>query len=740
MTGTGTYLDDIRLPGTLHLNLVRSPIAHGRITEIDLGGAEAAEGVRLVLTPSDVADLRVPPRPRPERRGPARPALARDVVRMVGDPVVAIVAESAALARDAADLVFVDFDELPVVADPEAALSAPAIYPEYGDNIAFDRRDGDKADIDGLDGAIVVEGTVDHPRVVPAPLETRGCIALWEDGRLVLYLGTQAPALMADELAWALDLDRKAVRVVVPDMGGAFGSKFDLAEEELLAVEAARRLGSPVKWVEGRREHFQTIGHGRAQRHRYKAVADRDGRLLGLWVDSLVDIGARKRYLSGPPYTPRVGTGNYDIPLYAWRQRGVFTNRAPRGIYRGAGRPEATLTIELIMDRIAVAAGIDPAEVRRRNFVSEFPFESPGGAVYDSGDYFGALDKLLDVSGYAGLRRRQAEVRAEGGIMGIGLGAFVESTAFERSEKAVVCVDGDGAVEVRVGTLDHGQGHRTTFAQLVATEFGLDPARIEVVQGDTDRVGWGYGTSGSRSLAHGGSAAVGAAREVADKMRRVAAHLLEADAVDIVFRGGRVEVGGAPGTGFSFEEVAAAAQDSARMPEGESPGLEIEYVHESPGITFPFGMHLAVVTIDRDLGTIDLEQVWAVDDIGVVVNPMIAIGQRHGGLAQGIGQALAEQVVYDDAGNLLTSSFMDYLMPAAAGLPPFRLDSTVTPSPNNPLGVKGVGEAGTIGIPPAIVNAVLDALRPFGVEHIDIPLLPEKVWRAIRTAEASSSS
>ncbi len=732
LTGEGRYLDDLRLAGMQYLAIVRSPFAHARVLSVDVDEAVAAPGVSLVLTGADLAGTIATPKPRPDRRVPARPVLATDTVRMVGDPVAAVVADHPALARDAADLVFVDYEPLDVVSDPEAALDAPPLYPEYEDNLAFDRSSGDAGDLDGLDGAAVaVEGVVQHPRVVPAPLETRSALAMWDGDELTLYFGTQGPALMADEFAWVLDMPKEKLRIVVPDMGGAFGCKFDLAEEEVLVVEAARRAGTPVKWVESRREHFLTIGHGRAQRHAYKAVATADGRLLGLWVDALIDVGARKRYIAGAPYTPRVGTGNYVVPVYSWRQRGVFTNRAPRGIYRGAGRPEATLTIERIIDRVARATGVDPAEVRRRNFVTEFPYESPGGAVYDSGDYHRALDVLLEAADYDGLRARQAELRAAGRHFGIGLCAYVEATAFERFGRALVDVDANGRVRVRVGTLDHGQGHRTTFAQLVAGVFGLTPDDITVDQGDTTDIPFGFGTSGSRSAAHGGSAAQGGAQEVAEKLARVAAHLLEAAAADIVFQDGRVEVRGAPGSGITFAEAAAAAHDPTLLPPGEEPGLSTDHQFDSGGITFPFGMHLVTVEVDADTGAVAIDGVWAVDDCGVVINPMVAAGQRHGGLAQGLGQALTEEVVYDDDGNLVTSTFLDYLMPSATQVPTFELLGTVTPSPQNPLGVKGVAESGAIGLPPAIVNAVVDALEPFGVDHLDLPLRSERVWRAM---------
>ncbi|MFQ5948286.1 MAG: xanthine dehydrogenase family protein molybdopterin-binding subunit [Acidimicrobiia bacterium] len=732
--GLGGYLDDLAADGALHLAVVRSPFAHARVLRIDSHEAAGAPGVRLVLVPADVAELPITPRPDPTKRIPERFPLVQGVARAVGDPVAAVVVETPAQAVDAVGLVFVDFEPLPVAGDPEQALEAPPIYPEFGDNLAFERGGGDKADVDALGDGTVIEGTVEHPRLIPAPLEPRGCMAEWDGDRLTVHWGNQAPALMAEELAWIFDLPQEQIRVVVPDMGGAFGCKFDLAEEEVLVVEAARRLQRPVKWVESRREHMLAIGHGRAQRHYYKAVADADGKVRGLWVDSIVDVGARKRYLTGPPVTPRIGAGNYDIPVYAWRQRGVFTNRAPMGIYRGAGRPEATLTVERIMDRVALATGLDPVEVRRRNFVREFPHESRSGWTYDSGDYGAAVDKLLATADYGGLRARQEELRGQGRYVGIGIAAYVEACGFEASEVAEVRVAPDGAVEVLVGTLDHGQGHRTTFAALVADVLGVSPDRVAIVQGDTAIVPFGYGTSGSRSGAHGGSSALGAAERVAEKAARIAAHLIEADPADIVFRDGRVEVRGSPGIGMTWEELAAAAHDPDQLPPGEHVGLSHEHTFESGGLMFPFGMHLALVEVDADTGRVDLQDVWAVDDCGTILNPMIVEGQRHGGLAQGIGQALWELVVYDEDGNLLTGSFADYLVPAADQLPSFRLDATVTPTPHNPLGAKGVAEVGTIGITPAVVNAVFDALRPFGIEHLDVPLRPDRVWAAIQSA------
>jgi carbon-monoxide dehydrogenase large subunit len=649
---------------------------------------------------------------------------------MPGDPVAAVVAETAALAKDGADLVFVDYDPLPVVGDVDDAIEAPPLHDGQASNVGYDRARGDRAQFDALEGEIRLSGLVDHPRVAPAPMEPRGILAEWKDGGLVVHLSNQAPHLMQEEYAKSFGLPQSSVRVIAPFIGGAFGSKFDLAEEDYLAVIAARETGRPVKWIETRREHLLTIGHGRAQRHRWEVVADAEGRIQGLWVDSRLDLGCRHRYLDFIDVTPRIATGNYDIAVYGWRQRGVWTNRAPRGIYRGAGRPEATLTIERVMEEVGKAAGLDPVEVRRRNFVqpSQFPYRSRGGYTFDTGEYERALDKLLEVADYSGLRRWQAEMRGQGKVVGIGIAAYVEVCGFEDWGAARIQVHGDGSVSLFVETLDQGQGHRTTFPQLVAATLGIPIDRVRLEQGDTTSAPYGWGTSGSRSVAQGGAASYAAAEQVAAKAKRVAGHLLEASAEDITLAHGVATVAGTE-VSVRWEEIAAAAI-AGNVPEGDEPGLDEEVHLRSGGFNFPFGMHLAVVEIDPETGAPDLQQMWAVDDAGNIINPMLADGQRHGGLAQGIGQALWEEVIYDEDGNLVTSSFVDYLIPTADSLPMFSLAATVTTTPTNALGAKGIGEAGTIGSTPAVVNAVADAL---GVDEIQVPLTPEKIWRALRS-------
>ena len=738
MSGTGRYVDDISPTGTLHLSIVRSPFAHADITDIDVSAARESAGVWAVITPEDVVDVMMPPSPRPDRNIPRRFPLVQGRALMPGDPVVAVVAETPATARDAADLVFVDYDTLDVVGDVEEAIDAPPIHSglDSDSNVAYDRSKGDRSAFEAVDGAVKLSGLVDHPRVAPAPMENRVILAEWKEDGLTVHLSSQAPQLMQEQLAADFDLPQSSVRVITPFVGGGFGCKFDLAEEEYLAILAARMTGRPVKWAESRREHLLTIGHGRAQRHRYEVVADEDGKIEALWLDSLVDLGCRHRYLSFMELTPRMGTGTYDIPVYGWRMRGVWTNRAPRGIYRGAGRPEATLTIERVIDAVAKATGVDPAEVRRRNFIGpgQFPYASSGGEklggyVFDTGEYERALERLLDVADYPGLRREQEAARAQGRVLGIGMAAYVEVCGFESWGAARIQVHPDGSVTCYVETLDQGQGHRTSFAQLVAGALGLDISRIKIEQGDSATSPYGWGTSGSRSIAQGGSASFAAAGKVAVKAAKIAGHLLEASPEDIVLAAGMASVAGTD-VSVTWEEVVTAAM-RGNVPEGLTPGMDEEIHLRSGGLNYPFGMHLAVIEIDPETGSARLDRMWAVDDAGTIVNPMLAEGRRHGGLAQGVGQAMWEKVVYDADGNLVTSSFMDYLIPTAESLPMFGLDGTVTTTPTNPLGAKGIGEAGAIGSTPAVLNAFSDAL---GGADVQVPVTPEQIWRALDSA------
>jgi aerobic carbon-monoxide dehydrogenase large subunit len=729
LTGTATFTEDLTPAGTLYLAVLRSPYPHARINSIDSAQAASGPGVWAVYTGADVADLDVPPAPNPKRNIPRRFALAQDRVLMPGDPVAAVVADSPAQAFDALELIEVDYDPLEIVGDLDEALMAPPIHDGQESNVAYDRSKGDWEAIASMEG-VVVEGTVQHPRVAPVPMEGRLALAEWSDGSLTLRMNSQAPHLIAEELARCLDLPNSSVRVITGFVGGSFGAKFDLAEEEMLTVFASRQLGRPVKWVEGRREHLLTVGHGRAMRAQYRLVADSDGRIKAYAVDWLVDLGCRHRYVSFNTITPRMGTGTYDIELYAWRIRGVWTNRNPRGIYRGAGRPEATLTIERAMDHLAAELNIDPAEIRRRNFVGadRFPYKSVAGYTYDSGNYEDNLDALLEAANYSDLRKAQVEARAAGRLIGIGLASYVEVCGFEDWGAARVVVSPDGSVTVSVETLDQGQGHRTAFAQIVSARLGIPMSLVRVEQGDTNSSPYGWGTSGSRSLPQTGSATQAAADGVAEKAKRIAAHRLEASSADIELVNGEATVKGTD-VSIGWKEIAAAAY-AGQVPPGDEPGLEEEVRLRSGGENFPFGAHLAVVEVDQETGSVRLERMVAVDDAGVIVNPMLADGQRHGGLAQGIGQALWEAIRYDEAGNLTTATLVDYLLPNATGLPFFELSETETPTPTNPLGAKGIGEAGAVGSTPAVINAVCDAL---GRQDLQVPLTPEQIWSASRS-------
>ena len=725
--GRATFTEDVTPAGTLYLAIVRSPFPHARIISIDTSAAESAPGVWAVLTPGDVADLPMPPEPDPERNIPRRYALVQGLALMPGDPVAAVIADSPEQARDASDLVEVDYEPLDIVGDVEAAIAAAPIHEGQASNVAYERGRGDFEAVAAMSGPVVIEGLVDHPRVVPAPMECRVAIADWTDGGLNMYLTTQVPHLMQEELAKSFQVPVSTVRVITNFVGGGFGGKFDLAEEEMLVALGARRVGRPVKWVEGRREHLQSLGHGRSMRSRYRLVADEDGRIKALSVDWLVDLGCRHRYLSFHTVTPRIGTGTYDIPVYAWRMKGVWTNRSPRGIYRGAGRPEATLTVERALDHLAAVLGMDPAEVRQANFVQadRFPYKSVAGYTYDTGDYPANLDRLLEIGGYQELRRQQVEARAQGRLFGIGLASYVEVCAFDDWGAATLRVSPDGSVTAHVETLDQGQGHRTTFAQIVAAQLGLPLNLIRVDQGDTSSTPYGFGTSGSRSVAQGGSAAHEVAGKVAEKAIRIAAHLLEAAPGDIELFDGVALVKGTD-VKVTWLEIVQAAIEGKALPD-EEPGLDAEVHLRSGGPNFPFGAHMAVVEVDRETGAVSLLRMIAVDDAGVIVNPMLAAGQRHGGIAQGVGQALWEAVRYDEVGNLTTSTFVDYLIPTAGSMPSFELGETVTPTPTNPLGAKGIGEAGAIGSTPAVANAVCDAL---GRQDLQIPLTAEQLWRS----------
>jgi carbon-monoxide dehydrogenase large subunit len=731
LRGEAAYLADLDHPllsGAATVAFVRSTAAHARIAGVDVDEARAAPGVLAVVTAADV-DLPVPPgRPKAPM---ARPWLAAGTVRFVGEPVVAIVAEDATAAADAADLVVVDYDPLPVVVDPvEAATDTVLLFPEAGTNLAIDGRPRPDDDLfEGCD--VVVRFRTVNQRVAPVPLEGRAAAAAWDGGRLVHFSSTQAAHFMKSDLVERYGLDESQVRVVAPDVGGGFGAKISGSPDELLLPWLARLVGRPVRWVEGRSENLVAMGHGRAQVQDVAIGGRRDGTILTYRLDVLQDAGAYPdvgTFL--PSLTRMMASGVYAIPKVWFRSRSVVTNTTPIVAYRGAGRPEATAAIERAVDRFAAEIGADPVDVRRRNLVrpEAFPFTTPTGTTYDNGEYERALDLALDAAGYDKLRAEQADRRAAGDpvALGIGVAAYVEVTAGPSAgeEYGRVEVAPDGAVSVHTGVSPHGQGHATAFAMIAADELGVDLDAVEVRWGDTDDVPRGGGTMGSRSLQLGGSAVRQAAVELVDLARARAADLLEASVEDVVLdrEAGRFHVAGTPARAVGWSDVAAGG------------GLEAAADFKAPQPTFPFGVHVAVVEVDTETGRVELLRLVAVDDAGRILNPLLVEGQRHGGIAQGAAQALLEEVRYDADGNPLTANLADYGMPTAVELPSFELVPMETPTPVNPLGAKGIGESGTIGATPAIQSAVIDALSHLGVTHVDLPATAERVWRAIGQA------
>jgi aerobic carbon-monoxide dehydrogenase large subunit len=714
-------------------------VAHGRIGRIDVDAARSMPGVVAVLAAADV-DV-APQPPAGNVSGPFhRPILASEVVRYVGEPVACVLAETLAQALDAAETVEIEYDPLEPVVDPRAAAAdgAPLLFPEAGSNVA---RSSDKHwDEDVLVGAdVIVEGAFVNHRIAPVPMETNAIAVVPEPkGELTVWASTQIPFDVRNDLADALGMEVESIRVIAPDVGGGFGAKLQLYPEHVVCAVAARRLRRAVRWSEGRSESMLSLNHGRAQRQRVQLGARRDGTILGMRVEITADMGAYPIGAFLPPTTRMMLAGPYRIPRIATRSRSVVTNTTPISAYRGAGRPEATALVERAMDLLARELRLDPAEVRRRNLIPSdaFPHRTVVGATYDVGDYERALDQVLRSSGYAELRAEQAERRRRGDRiqLGVGVSVYVEVTAWAGNEFGSVEVNDDGTVTVMTGTSPHGQGHETAFAQIASGVLGVPIDAVRVVHSDTGVVPKGDGTYGSRSLQLGGTAVWDASNAVLEKARRVAAHLLEVSEADLVPDDGRVVVAGAPDRGVSWVELARAAADPARLPEGVEPGLAASGRFRQKESTFPFGAHVAVVRVDIETGHATLIRHVSVDDAGRILNPMLARGQVHGGLAQGISQALFEGVAYDELGNPLTSTLATYLMPSAAELPSFETSHTETPTPLNPLGAKGIGESATVGSTPAVQSAVVDAVSYLGVRHIDMPLSPELVWRAIRDA------
>ena len=748
ITGTAVYLDDIKMPGMHHACIVRSPHAAAKIKSINAKPALERPGVAAVFTGADVKDLGAVPcaASLPGLRVPRHALLAQDRVYYVGHPVAVVVATDRYIARDAADLIEVEYEPLPVVADPEKALAkgAPAVHPEWPDNTAFTfhQEGGDIAQA-FKDAEVVIKQRITSQRLIPAAMETRGVVAEWRPGEksVTMYSSTQIPHLLRTLVAGILGMPENHLRVITPEVGGGFGSKLNVYAEEALMCFIARRINKPVKWVESRRENFQATIHGRGHVDYYELAAKRDGTMLGLKLKLIQDLGSYHQLLTPaiPTLSVLMMPGLYRFKNISADIIGVFTNCVPTDAYRGAGRPEATHGIERIADILAAELKMDPAEIRMKNFVrqDEFPFPTATGLSYDSGDYALPLRKALEQVDYANLRKEQAKARAEGRLMGIGISTYGEICGIGPSsampaggwESATVKIEPTGKVTVLTGASPHGQGEETTFAQVVADELGVDIDDVMVVHGDTAVVQYGIGTFGSRATAVGGTAMYYALQDLKAKVKKFGAMLLKTDSVLLV---GSSCVDEKTGKSVSFAEIAVAAYHAKQLPPNTEPGLVSTHFWEPPNFTFPFGAHIVVSEVDRDTGQIDIKRYVAVDDCGKILNPLLVAGQVHGGVAQGLGQALWEQAVYDDNGQLLSGEFTDYAMPKAHLMPWIESSHTETPSPVNPLGVKGVGEAGTIGCSPAVVNSVVDALSPLGVRHIDMPLTPEKIWQLIQ--------
>jgi carbon-monoxide dehydrogenase large subunit len=744
ITGRGQYVDDLKIPGLVYLAFLRSAHAHARVTALRTEVARAAPGVLCVVTARDLPPLRPLPAMAvlPGLKVSGCPYLADGIVDSTGVPVAAVVAESPALARDAVELIEVEYEPLPAVADQDPGRTlrpgAALAHPELGTNQAFSwPLKGGDVETAFTSAAHVVKVRAEHNRLAGAPMEPRGVVAQYLSGsdELTLWLTTQNPFLTRADLAAVLDFPEHKVRVIAPDVGGGFGVKGPLYREEVVAAALARQLCRPVQWISTRTEDLLTTIHGRAAVSEGEAAVTADGEITALRVKAFFDLGAHLLSLSLIPPMSHSGHifGPYRIPSAELLSIGVYTNTAPTGPYRGSGRPVGIHLIERVMDEAARVTRLDPVEIRRRNFVSPeaFPHRTPFGLSYDSGNYGRALDRVVELADYQALRRAQAEARGQGKIMGLGVAAYVESTNVQGWESGVVRIERSGKVTAVTGASPHGQGHETTFAQIIADHLGIPFEDVIVRHGDTLGAPQAIGTFGSRSAGLGGSALAQAAAEIREKGRRLAARLLEASANDIEIAQGGFRVKGVPSKTIGWARVAEFAHRSMGLPPGETPGLEATVFFRQDHPAFSFGAGIAVVSVDRDTGRLWLDRFIAVDDCGNIINPLLVEGQIVGGLAQGIGQAMLEHMVYGDDGQLVTGTFMDYALPRADDMPALTLDRTVTPSPLNPLGVKGVGEGTACVAPPAIVNAVVDALSPYGIHHIDMPLTAERIWRAL---------
>jgi carbon-monoxide dehydrogenase large subunit len=738
LRGARPYTDDLREPGALYAVFVRSGFAHATIGAIDTSEAAAAPGVVGVYTAADLElgpfGTAGPPVDTPEAM--RRPVLASDRVRFIGEPVAVVVASSREQAVDASELVDVDYDPLDVVVDMTKALDddAPKLF--EGGNLAAAGPEGE----DALAGAEVRVGArFVNQRLAAVPMEPGAALAVPDPdtGGFILYTPSQGPHAYQATICASTGIEKEQLRVVSTATGGGFGARIACYPEQVVVVALARELGRAVRYVETRSEAMLEMQHGRAQVQDVEIGGTRDGKVTGLKVRVIADCGAYPADAAlMPMLTGLMASGVYKIPKVDFHFDAVVTNTTPIGAYRGAGRPEATALVERAMDMFAAEIGMDPAEVRRRNFIDDFPHQTVTGANYDSGEYLAALDKCLANAGYDKLRADQQARRERGDVvqLGVGICSYVEWTGFG-SELGTCEVNEDGTVTVTAGTSSHGQGHETSYAQLVAGTLGVRLADVTVIQSDTTLVKRGIGTMGSRSLQVGGTAVQNATDEVLEKARRLAAHLLEADAGDIeVVHGQGLGVAGSPASAIPWAQLAAAAKDPSRVPEGFEGGLASENDFEMPDATYPFGTHLAVVEVDTETGLAQLVRHVTVDDAGRIANPLLVEGQVHGGIAQGVAQALFEEIAFDEDGNNVTGSLASYAIPSAGDVPTFETERMQTPTPRNPLGAKGIGEAGAIGATPAVWNAVVDALQPFGVRNIDMPATPQRVWQAISAA------
>lgn len=752
--GIASYVDDFKFPGMLHAAILRSPYAHAKILGIKTEAAKALPGVAAVFTGADInpaCGLLPCASPMPDQQSPKHTVLASDRVYFVGHAVVVVVATSPGLARDALDLIEVDYDPLPVVVDPEKALAkeSPLTHPNLKSNVAFTWcvANGD------LEAAFakadrVLKHRMIHQRLVPMAIEPRGCVASYHpgDGVLTLWTSTQIPHLIRTLLPGMIGIPENKIRVVAPEVGGGFGSKLNLYIEEALCAHLAMRLRTPVKWIESRRENAAGTIHGRDQIGDYEVAVKNDGTILAIKSRTIADIGAYLQLLTPaiPTLTGLMLPGCYKLKAIRMDVIGVHTHKMSTDAYRGAGRPEASYVIERVMDLVAQELGLDPVKIRLKNFPkpTEFPFPTAGGLVYDSGNYQRTLKKAQEMADWDRLLKKREQARKAGRLFGIGLSTYVEICALGPSkimaaggwEWGCVRIEMSGKVTVITGTTPHGQGQETSFAQIIGDQLGVRMEDIVVLRGDTASAHYGRDTYGSRATALGGTALIMCVEKILVKAKKLAAHLLGVKAGQILFRDGKFFPKGKPKKSIDWTQLAQEAYVAKNLPPNFEPGLEASSFFEPKNCTYPFGAHIVAVEVDRETGEIKIVKYVAVDDCGNQVNPLLVEGQVQGGIAHSLGQALFERAVYDENGQLLTGEFMDYPLARAKDIPEYEMGSTVTPSPSNPMGIKGCGEAGTIGSTPAIANAVIDALSPLGIRHLDLPLLPEKIWRAIQEA------